>query len=193
MSELHATPRRGAFSAWTEPQARAFADSAQNTIAQFWTGTTDGLIGAICTVDKDGYDRACQALPWLAAEKPLAAVCADSVLVTADATAAHHGEDLELYFDRGEPFRKHIQHPWDRATTQTPGLLGRIVSIHTVDGAEPPMQAADFLAWHAMRSIAATEVGQRQLHQFTLLTTAVRRVIYDYDAIMKRYKDLDHD
>ena len=207
MSDLHAVPRRGEFAEWSSAQADAFLSDVMRVIGQAanYADVSQGIVGASCTVDKEAYRRACDALPWLAKRKPLEALCVDAVIDTAlrqlpadpNGVLGKKGR-LELYFDRNEPFQKHIHAAWERSEDPVFKLIDTIAAHRN----EPfqnnvgclPFQAADFLAWQCMRGRVSQDMTTKQQHQFTsILTAPAYSKVYDYDTIMARAKALEPD
>lgn len=155
---------------------------------------TNALVGAACSVDLEAYARVCQQYPHFSEKLP-EALCVDHVVGVAiqrlvgdqDRMAWEdlhsRRQSIELFFDRNEPFRHQIQRVWQaRRWKHRTKPLKLVHNIQGSDRHTPPLQAADFLAWHANRDMCS-ESGDLEARMMASLSARCAVIRYDYDTL----------
>jgi hypothetical protein len=121
-----------------------------------WGDFKDKFYGASCTVNLADYAKA-SAERFL---KEPEAICVDHVVTIALmalpenlALPIRKEGQIELFFDKGEPFMHKVDRIWrSKPNHQLKGPLRLVSSIVTADMRQViGLQAADFLAWHTNR------------------------------------------
>ena len=151
------------------------------------------LMGAVCTIERDDFDRAAKERPDLA-ERGREAICAEFIAEVAlsrmpqdpNKPEGYRQGQLELYFDRNEPYRREIESAWRAAKKRPRGKRGPLSMIADIDTAilekDAGLQAADFLAWHVNRSYSR---GAEGLGWRINLASPVAGARLDYARLME--------
>lgn len=166
--------------------AKAILDTKRD-----WPGR---FAATACTLVLPDYERACLTVPGLRRRKLPEAFCVDHCVTQAlrllhDPEGNLLGEDssVELCFDQNEKFLAKVMTPWQRFKDE--GVFPLISSIQNDDSRKVlPLQAADFLAWHANRHYAV-----RSEDVFPGLLIALLQGPYrylDYDRIVSAHARL---
>jgi hypothetical protein len=150
----------------------------------------DQFYGAVCTIELDDYERAQPSLPALHGRTP-EQVCLDYVLHVGVAMIPRLEPDgdkagtAELFFDRNEPFFKHVDRLWRSRSRKDLAILRHVSNLDTVDMSKsPPLQAVDFLAWSTNRAFTN---GDLFFNVARCLTVPVVGMRLDYEKLMQEY------
>jgi hypothetical protein len=193
---------RGEFSAangWTRRHVqRLLADLFNRCFSPVgpYREVPDALVGASCWVDLEAYRRVCEIHPHFAEKRP-EALCVDHVVTIALGQLCpgvermalrdliERRQSIDLFFDRGEPFRRQIQRVWDSRPWHRLAMPLRLVnSIRAVDRtSSAAIQAADYLAWHTNRDAVAG--GDLKARASMWLATHCYPMAYDYDKLLE--------
>lgn len=165
---LDAAGRRGEFSwrnGWSERKVdQLLRELVRQCLAPCaWEGP-DGpsLFKISCIINDSEWRSACSSAPGLK-NHGRHGICARVVTECAlrrlpQKPGKPNGQrvgEVELVFDRGEPFKRQIEDAWRKATDRSRGQRGPLSLISDILEADwrttPGLQAADFLAWSLNR------------------------------------------
>lgn len=195
-SYLHMNEARllkGEFEGWTHERVTALlADLFNDCLSPTgWEDFKGEFYGASCAVNIADYRKAKEDVPSL---KSMESICVDYVITIAlmalpenlDLPFGKEGT-LELFFDKGEPFKNKVDRMWrGKPRGKLKGPLQLVSGIGSVDMRDViGLQAADFLAWNTNRYYT------RSLNERTGAFAGVTRVLaapmfehyYDYEQL----------
>jgi hypothetical protein len=179
------------FAGWSEERVRALRNDLYRRCFEkiAWE---EQFVHAACTVDCEGYERARVDMPWVNDVSPVG-LCANwfvntasSWLVTLTKDPSGQAGDILLFFDRGERFHHHVQREWERRKWNPNDILSRISATpRSLDYREfPPIQAADFLAWHTNRGLRNWQ-GEQASTMMSWFGAPRHAITWDYEMFVR--------
>lgn len=180
MKEAMGTRKRGLFAGWSEAQINSLMDGLLHALRIL---NSDGMKVLICSADLQSYKH------WKVIHSHLPSLVASCASWCFWRSLKHYEQGecripgrIEAFFDRGDPFMKHVMKQWEgkRLHKQFP-VLELVSTVGPVDmKAHPPVQAADMFAWCSNRVLAGCATDwQKRIAQLVMETGNLTSVQID--------------